>query len=57
MLPPEIVGEKMEPAGLYNAVNILLSLQSKNGGLAAWAPAGASDWLEVVSFSISLFLD
>ncbi|KZV26777.1 Beta-amyrin synthase [Dorcoceras hygrometricum] len=47
MLPPEIVGEKMEPEGLYNAVNILLSLQSKNGGLAAWEPAGASDWLEL----------
>ncbi|XP_073042414.1 beta-amyrin synthase 2-like [Primulina eburnea] len=49
MLPPEIVGEKMEPAGLYNAVNILLSLQSKNGGLAAWEPAGASDWLELLN--------
>ena len=23
------------------------SLQSKNGGVAAWEPAGAADWLEV----------
>lgn len=24
-------------------------LQSKNGGLAAWEPAGAANWLEVAS--------
>ncbi|KAI5422609.1 hypothetical protein KIW84_045880 [Lathyrus oleraceus] len=28
MLPPEIVGEKMEPEMLYDSVNILLSLQA-----------------------------
>ncbi|GFP95109.1 beta-amyrin synthase 1 [Phtheirospermum japonicum] len=49
MMPHEIVGEKMEPEGLYNAVNILISLQSKNGGLAAWEPAGASEWLELLN--------
>ena len=27
MMPPEIVGEKLEPERLYDAVNILLSLQ------------------------------
>lgn len=27
MMPPEIVGQKIEPQGLFNAVNILLSLQ------------------------------
>lgn len=26
-MPPEIVGEKMEPERLYDAVNFLLSLQ------------------------------
>ncbi|XP_030969509.1 beta-amyrin synthase-like [Quercus lobata] len=46
MMPPEIVGEKMEPECLFNAVNILLYLQSKNGGLSAWEPAGAQEWLE-----------
>nr|AAM23264.1 beta-amyrin synthase [Glycine max] len=46
MLPPEIVGEKMEPERLYDSVNVLLSLQSKKGGLAAWEPAGAQEWLE-----------
>ncbi|KAK3427923.1 hypothetical protein EUGRSUZ_F04052 [Eucalyptus grandis] len=30
MMPPEIVGEKMEPEKLYDAVNILLSLQLLN---------------------------
>ncbi|KAK3428105.1 hypothetical protein EUGRSUZ_F04220 [Eucalyptus grandis] len=48
MTPPEIVGDKMEPGRLYDAVNILLSQQSKNGRLAAWEPAGAQDWLEDV---------
>ncbi|KAB2604503.1 beta-amyrin synthase-like [Pyrus ussuriensis x Pyrus communis] len=33
MMPPEIVGEKMEPY--------------KNGGLTAWEPAGAAEWLEM----------
>jgi len=28
MLPPEIVGKKMEPEMLYDSVNILLSLQA-----------------------------
>lgn len=27
MMPPEIVGEQMKPEQLYDAVNILLSLQ------------------------------
>ncbi|PNX61249.1 beta-amyrin synthase, partial [Trifolium pratense] len=30
MLPPEIVGEKMEPERLYDAVNVLLSFQEKS---------------------------
>ncbi|RZB98306.1 Beta-amyrin synthase [Glycine soja] len=29
MLPPEIVGEKMEPERLYDSVNVLLSLQAR----------------------------
>nr|WNF87682.1 multifunctional triterpene synthase [Castanea crenata] len=49
MMPPEIVGEKMEPERLFDAVNILLSLQSKNGGLAAWEPARAGHWLDLLN--------
>lgn len=30
MMPPEIVGEKMEPEKLYDAVNVILSLQVIN---------------------------
>ncbi|CBI18392.3 hypothetical protein VitviT2T_014452 [Vitis vinifera] len=49
MMAPKIVGMKMEPERLFDSVNILLSLQSKNGGLAAWEPAGASKWLELLN--------
>ncbi|GKB62622.1 beta-amyrin synthase [Tanacetum coccineum] len=49
MMPPEIVGQKMELKQLNNAVNIILSMQSKNGGLPAWEPAGASKWLEILN--------
>ncbi|XP_034695887.1 beta-amyrin synthase-like [Vitis riparia] len=49
MMAPEIVGMKMEPVRLFDSVNILLSLQSKNGGLAIWEPAGASEWLELLN--------
>ncbi|KAF2301458.1 hypothetical protein GH714_024437 [Hevea brasiliensis] len=32
MMPSQVVGEKMEPEKLDDSVNVLLSLQSKNGG-------------------------
>ncbi|PIA38278.1 hypothetical protein AQUCO_02800155v1 [Aquilegia coerulea] len=37
----------VEPEILYDAVNILLSLQTKKGGFTAWEPKGAESWLEV----------
>ncbi|XP_044488661.1 beta-amyrin synthase-like [Mangifera indica] len=49
MMPPEIVGEKMEPERLYDSVNIILSLQSKNGGVVGWEPAVAQEWLELLN--------
>ncbi|CAL5210450.1 unnamed protein product [Lathyrus oleraceus] len=49
LLPPEIVGDKMEPERLFDSVNLLMSLQSKKGGLAAWEPAGAQEWLELLN--------
>ncbi|XP_042490754.1 beta-amyrin synthase-like [Macadamia integrifolia] len=49
LMPPELVGEALEPHRLYDAVNIILSLQSENGGLAAWEPAGAASWLEMLN--------
>uniref|UniRef100_A0A2N9I7E2 Squalene cyclase C-terminal domain-containing protein n=1 Tax=Fagus sylvatica TaxID=28930 RepID=A0A2N9I7E2_FAGSY len=49
MLPSEIVGKKMEPERLYDSVNVILSLQSKNGGITGWEPAGAASWLELLN--------
>ncbi|EEF35089.1 Cycloartenol synthase, putative [Ricinus communis] len=46
MMPPEIVGEKMEPEKVYDSVNVILSLQSQNGGFTAWEPARAGSWME-----------
>nr|GMD91032.1 lupeol synthase-like [Ipomoea batatas] len=44
--PEELVGEKIETECLYDAVNVILSLQSPNGGLPAWEPQRAYRWLE-----------
>ncbi|XP_062078772.1 beta-amyrin synthase-like isoform X1 [Humulus lupulus] len=49
LLSPNIVGEKIDPKHLYDAVNILLSLQSKNGGSTAWEPAKGQEWLEILN--------
>ncbi|XP_038716830.1 beta-amyrin synthase-like [Tripterygium wilfordii] len=49
MMPPEIVGKKMEPERLFDSVELLLSLQSKNGGLSAWEPATGQEWLELLN--------
>ncbi|CAN1814939.1 Beta-amyrin synthase [Linum perenne] len=48
-MQPQLVGEPMEPTRLFDSVNILLSLQSKNGGISAWEPTGAPKWLEVLN--------
>ena len=44
-----MVGEKMEPERLYDAVNVILNMQSKNGGLPAWEPASRYYWMEVTT--------
>ncbi|XP_057468453.1 germanicol synthase-like isoform X1 [Actinidia eriantha] len=48
-LPPEFVGEKHELERLYDAVNVILSLQNKNGGLSAWEPTKGAAWLELLN--------
>lgn len=45
-ISPELVGPKIETECLYNAVNVILSLQSSNGGFPAWEPQRAHRWLE-----------
>ncbi|XP_010245752.1 PREDICTED: taraxerol synthase-like [Nelumbo nucifera] len=47
LMPPEIVGEKLEEERIFDAVNILLSLQSENGGLPCWEPAKSKKWWEL----------
>ncbi|CAH8388869.1 unnamed protein product [Eruca vesicaria subsp. sativa] len=47
MMPPEVVGPKMDTEQLYDSVNLLLSYQSKNGGIIAWEPARGYGWLEL----------
>ncbi|KAM4087882.1 hypothetical protein ACB094_07G029400 [Castanea mollissima] len=45
-MPQDFVGEKMETGRFYDAVNVILSLQSSNGGFPAWEPQRAYRWLE-----------
>ncbi|XP_038890186.1 beta-amyrin synthase-like isoform X6 [Benincasa hispida] len=46
-MSPDIVGDPMEPQCFFDAVNLILSLQAKNGGMAAWEPTGTvPSWLE-----------
>ncbi|CAE5957669.1 unnamed protein product [Arabidopsis arenosa] len=47
MMPPDVVGPKMDPEQLYDSVNLLLSYQSENGGMTAWEPARGYGWLEL----------
>ncbi|KAE9445653.1 hypothetical protein C3L33_22448, partial [Rhododendron williamsianum] len=48
-LPQEIVGPKHEVERLYDAMNVILSLQSKNGGISAWEPVKGGAWLELLN--------
>nr|UTU07505.1 oxidosqualene cyclase 1 [Ailanthus altissimus] len=60
MLPPDTVGEKLEAEKLYQAVKYILSVQSEDGGLAAWEPAGGSvllEWLSPVEFMKDLVVE
>ncbi|KAL8139692.1 hypothetical protein V2J09_005713 [Rumex salicifolius] len=45
-LPEELVGKSIEIERLYDSINVLLTLQSKNGGFPAWEPETAYRWLE-----------
>ncbi|ESW24999.1 hypothetical protein PHAVU_004G178500 [Phaseolus vulgaris] len=45
-MPADLVGEKMDTQRFFDAVNVILSLQSSNGGFPAWEPQRAYRWLE-----------
>ncbi|KAJ6327893.1 hypothetical protein OIU76_006432 [Salix suchowensis] len=46
MLPSECIGDKLDPRMIFEAVNIILSLQGPRGGLAGWEPIRGEMWLE-----------
>ncbi|WCJ39169.1 Lupeol synthase [Euphorbia peplus] len=47
-MQPEVVGKKVEPKRLYDAVNFLLTLQGEiTGGFSAWEPPSSRPWLEM----------
>ncbi|KAI3443471.1 hypothetical protein Pfo_000136 [Paulownia fortunei] len=47
-LPSELVGEKIEIEHLYEAVDVIMSLQnSSGGGFSSWEPMKAPSWMEV----------
>ncbi|KAG8376324.1 hypothetical protein BUALT_Bualt09G0051400 [Buddleja alternifolia] len=45
-MPSDLVGEPIETERLYEAVNVILSIQSGSGGFPAWEPQRAQRWLE-----------
>ncbi|KAM7259589.1 hypothetical protein ACFE04_015330 [Oxalis oulophora] len=45
-IPSDLVGEQMEAEQFYDAVNVIISLQSSNGGFPAWEPQRAFRWVE-----------
>ncbi|KAL3825525.1 hypothetical protein ACJIZ3_021554 [Penstemon smallii] len=45
-MPLELVGAEIEKERLYDAVNVILSLQSTSGGFPAWEPQRAHRWME-----------
>nr|AAD05032.1 lupeol synthase [Arabidopsis thaliana] len=49
MMSADIGGQKIDDEQLYDSVNLLLSLQSGNGGVNAWEPSRAYKWLELLN--------
>ncbi|CAN8270289.1 unnamed protein product [Cochlearia groenlandica] len=45
-MPSKFIGEKMDVERLYDAVDLLLNLQSNNGGISIWEPTQGKKWLE-----------
>ncbi|KAK9931604.1 hypothetical protein M0R45_018876 [Rubus argutus] len=48
-MPSEIVGEAIAADQLYDAVNVVLSLQNKNGGFATYELTRSYAWLEIIN--------
>ncbi|XP_019197862.1 PREDICTED: cycloartenol Synthase-like [Ipomoea nil] len=48
-LPQEIVGEPLDTKRLYDAVNVILSLQNPEGGYATYELTRSYPWLELIN--------
>nr|AGK62447.1 cycloartenol synthase [Panax quinquefolius] len=48
-LPSELVGEPLDAKRLYDAVNVILSLQNSDGGYATYELTRSYSWLELVN--------
>ncbi|XP_065878399.1 beta-amyrin synthase-like [Euphorbia lathyris] len=44
---PDVVGKRAELQQLYDAIDFLLTLQSKSGGFSVWEPGSSRPWLEM----------
>ncbi|WZZ05646.1 hypothetical protein YC2023_091567 [Brassica napus] len=48
-MPSEVVGQQLDPEQIYDSVNLLLSFQSEKGGVTAWEPVRAYEWIEFLN--------
>ncbi|KAH6817305.1 cycloartenol synthase 1 [Perilla frutescens var. frutescens] len=48
-LPAETVGEALDAERLYDAVNVILSLQNADGGFGTYELARSYNWLELIN--------
>ncbi|KAH0684699.1 hypothetical protein KY290_023414 [Solanum tuberosum] len=48
-LPVEIVGEPLKANRLYDAVNVMLSLQNPDGGIGTYELSRSYPWLEIIN--------
>nr|Q6BE23.1 RecName: Full=Probable oxidosqualene cyclase [Cucurbita pepo]BAD34646.1 putative oxidosqualene cyclase [Cucurbita pepo] len=48
-MPPTMVGEPMDIRKLYDAVDLILSLQNSNGGFASYELTRSHPWLETLN--------
>ncbi|XP_047321404.1 cycloartenol Synthase [Impatiens glandulifera] len=48
-LPPDLVGEKLDAARMYDAVNVILSLQNSDGGYATYELTRSYPWMELIN--------
>ncbi|XP_048226509.1 probable oxidosqualene cyclase isoform X2 [Ricinus communis] len=48
-MPPDVVGEAIPADRLFDAVDVILSLQNKNGGFASYELTRSYAWLEMIN--------